>query len=477
MTDETYGIHWFRRDLRLIGNPALYANMTKHNGRVVGVFFFDSEFLSRPDFSHNRFQFFLNTLLELKKDMHKHGGDLLVLNSSPEQGFEKLFNRLKNLGTLPATCSFNRDYEPYARKRDAAVQHMLEKKIGLEVLTTADHLLIEPDDLRNKSGGYYKIFTPFYYAWYNLYKTSKIQERVENAYQKKQKFHLTWKKLFDGHQSLHDKLDDFISKNKKHVTVDIPAAGVLAAQKQLLKFKKHLADYKVDRDYPSKKCTSNLSVYLKNGSLTTAQVFFTLQKESHAKDFLRQLVWREFYYHILFHYPGVEHESFLEKYKKLKWENKHTWFEAWKEGKTGYPIVDAGMRQLKTTGLMHNRVRMIVASFLTKDLHIDWRWGERWFMQNLLDGDIAANNGGWQWAASTGCDPQPYFRIFNPVLQSQKFDPDGEYIKKYVPELRNLNKKDIHCPSDEIRPKEYPKPIVVHDDQKRKAILFFKTAR
>ena len=252
-------------------------------------------------------------------------------------------------------------------------------------------------------------------------------------------------------------------------------AGPAAAHKALDDFKNKLELYPIDRDIPGTNGTSHMSIFLKNGSITTGQIIdkLKLNKATYNGNdgktkFLKELVWREFYYHILFHRPQVETEPFLENYKKLKFPNSEKFFEAWCSGQTGYPIVDAGMRQLNQTGWMHNRVRMIVASFLTKDLLVDYRLGENYFMKTLLDGDLAPNNGGWQWAASTGCDPQPYFRIFNPTLQSQKFDPTGAYIRKFVPELSRLSEKQIHFPQ---------KPIVDHSIQRDKALKMYKAAR
>ena len=259
--------------------------------------------------------------------------------------------------------------------------------------------------------------------------------------------------------------------------IEIPAAGSAAVWRAVQEFRKKVEDYPRGRDVPAEPGTSHFSIFFKNGSLTPAQAIAGLGlSEAGVNDpggaFVRQIVWREFYYHILFHLPRVEKEAYNEKYKELAWENRKDWFQAWQEGLTGYPIVDAGMRQLRTTGWMHNRVRMIVASFLTKDLLIDWLWGERYFMEQLLDGDLAPNNGGWQWAASTGCDPQPYFRVFNPWLQAEKFDPDGTYIRRYVPELASLKGKDLHKPEKVAQ--VYRKPIVDHAAQKKKAIALFK---
>ena len=215
--------------------------------------------------------------------------------------------------------------------------------------------------------------------------------------------------------------------------------------------------------------------------MTTGQILTYLKLEPYTKKttgrdvYFSELIWREFYYHVLYRHPRVESESFNLKYKELTWENNKDYFQAWKNGKTGFPIVDAGMRELKETGWMHNRVRMIVASFLTKDLLVDWRWGENYFMETLLDGDLAPNNGGWQWAASTGCDPQPYFRIFNPWSQSKKFDPDGIYIKKHIPELKDVPSRNLHEPG--IKVANYPQPIVEHKVQRELALAMYKKLR
>ncbi len=277
------------------------------------------------------------------------------------------------------------------------------------------------------------------------------------------------------------RLESEIEENKKQVTVPLPEAGSLAAIARLRTFKKQgLGEYAERRDLPAVQGTSQLSIYLKNGSLTTAQIMALLDNVDQPLDvrdgpatFVKELAWREFYYHVLYHRPEVEHAAHQEKYRDITWENREDFFAAWYQGRTGYPIVDAGMRQLNATGWMHNRVRMIVASFLTKDLLIDWRWGERYFMQQLLDGDLAPNNGGWQWAASTGCDAQPYFRIFSPKLQSEKFDPHGEYIRRWVPELSELSAKQIHEPHAAGIQLDYPRPIVDHQEQKPKALALY----
>lgn len=477
---EKYGIHWFRRDLRLKGNPALTKNRAAHGGRVLGLFSFDATFLSRSDFSVNRFQFFLETLSSLKEDMKTQGGDLLVLSLGPLDAFATLLEHLTQRKlSLPAMVSFNRDYEPFARTRDARVIDLLNHH-QVATPTEKDHLVLEPSELKKASDpkSPFKVYTPFKNEWMKQACSPHILKEISaQSGTNPEPFSMTWKELFPGPLPFADALSEYKEKNKPRVSCPIPAAGDRAVSQALMQFKKNLSSYAKLRDIPSVSGTSHFSIFLKNGSLTTAKVISQLELFSNrtlgAQKFLQELVWREFFYHVLFHFPHVETRAFHPHYNALKFENREEFFKAWTTGQTGFPIVDAGMRQLNETGWMHNRVRMIVASFLVKDLLIDWRWGERYFMEKLIDGDLAPNNGGWQWSASTGCDAQPYFRVFNPVLQSQRFDPQGEYIKRWVPELAKLSPKDIHSPPKEFRG-PYPAPIVEHDVQRQKAIALFK---
>lgn len=492
-----YAIHWFRRDLRIAGNENLRSSWKHSNKKVLGIFCFDSQFLSRDDFSPNRFAFFLKTLRQLKKEMQVQGGDLLVVDDLPQVAFKKLFEDFKSKGyTLPERISFGRDYEPFARRRDAEMEQIFQS-YGIKVHSERDHLLLEPHEVLKDDGSFYQVYSPFARKWFEKLQTPEVQARLQQqkniaAYAERLKagqlekiFEIKWS---DFHSLPYaDQLDHFEIENSKRVTVAIPEAGFGVAFEKLLQFKKHLDEYKTARDIPSESGTSQLSIYLKNGSLTSSQIIATLgleraqfkaadpSQESRSQ-YLKEIAWREFYYSILFHRPDCEKQAFLLQYKDLKWQNDESLFKRWCEGTTGYPIVDAGMRQLNTTGWMHNRVRMIVASFLVKDLLIDWRWGENYFMKMLLDGDLAPNNGGWQWAASTGCDPQPYFRIFNPWLQAEKFDPEAEYIKKYIPELRGFSAKVIHDVDSLVQARSYPRPIVDHATQKTKAIALFKQA-
>ncbi len=483
---SAYGVHWFRRDLRLTGNPALARNLARHPGRVLGVFCFDRKFLARPDFSAPRFLFFLRTLESLREEMRAAGGDLLVLDVGPIEAFRELFRALAShdLG-MPTAISWNRDYEPFARDRDAKMAEFFERENGLQTITERDHLLIEPTELSKNDpkidgGGFYQVYTPFSKKWLALFESADVNSRLrETGLGLKTgvpAFDLRWPppnpKFPHGREDL---LTRYLAETAKMVPESrskyAPKPGHAAAKELLRSFRDEaLSGYEVGRDIPSISGTSKMSIYLKNGSITVPQIICLLKltpTSPHLKYF-KELIWREFYYHILYHRPDVETEPFLTKYRGLAWGNDREWFRRWCEGRTGFPIVDAGMRQLNETGWMHNRVRMIVASFLTKDLLIDYRWGEKYFMEKLLDGDLAPNNGGWQWAASTGCDPQPYFRIFNPTSQGEKFDPDGEYIRRWVSELRDVPTKEIHKPRS---------PIVDHAKQRAAALALFKDAR
>lgn len=494
---KTYGLHWFRRDLRIAGNENLRLNWKRNQGAVVGIFCFDSSFLKRSDFSHNRFAFFLKTIKELKQELQLQGGDLLVVDEQPHLAFPKIFEYLKkNKQGLPSCISYGRDYEPFARLRDEKMAHIFHSS-GLEIINERDHLLLEPWEVTKEDASFYQVYSPFARRWFEKLGTAEIQGRLQQyknteSYFKRlqnqhteQVFKLKWGELATTPDFPYvDSLDLFEKENNKNVTITIPEAGFSTAFKRLTRFSKNLNEYKTQRDIPSLDATSQMSVFLKNGSITSSQILSALKLSDQADfknadgrtQYLKEIVWREFYYAILYYRPNVEEKSFLPQYENLKWSNQKEWFERWCAGETGFPIVDAGMRQLMQTGWMHNRVRMIVASFLVKDLLIDWRWGENYFMKTLLDGDLAPNNGGWQWAASTGCDPQPYFRIFNPWLQGAKFDPDASYIKHFVPELKNVSAELIHDPDSGRKSADYPLPMVDHAQQKEKALALFKAA-
>ncbi len=471
-----YAIHWFRRDLRLEGNLILQNQLERYQGRVIGVFCFDKKFLSRPDFSAHRFLFFLKTLKQLQEQIESLGGYLIVMDHAPDDSFQKIISELTSFyGSAPESVSWNRDYEPFAIKRDVRMEALFQQW-NVSVSTDRDHLLIEPNELVRQGGGFYQIFTPFRNQWLKLFETPEIQSRIRSTKEGLRTAPRAFSiPLPESHGVLNSHLlDTYLDQTQKQVRLPVPKVGHDHAVAQAVHFKKSKhADYKIKRDIPSVAGTSQLSIYLKNGTITVPQLIALFDLKSggpkNNDTYFNELIWREFYYHILAHFPYVESGAFQKKYDALAWENNDKYFEAWKQGKTGYPIVDAGMRQLLQTGWMHNRIRMIVASFLTKDLLIDWRWGERYFMETLLDGDLAPNNGGWQWAASTGCDAQPYFRIFNPQLQGERFDPDGNYVLRYVPELKKFTgSRDFHAAKD---------PIVIHADQKNKVLDLFKKVR
>ncbi len=468
MTDRI--IHWFRRDLRLDDNTALLA---AYDGatEVVPVFIFDRAILSRPDTGPVRVKFLLDALAALDANLRARGGALILRAGLPEEELARLVAE-----TGAKAVYYNRDVEPFALARDARVAERLRETCAVRGFEDGD--LHPPDSIKTKGGTVYTVFTP--------YKRTALAIPVPKPRSAPEAFRVPAGLASNPLPTLAE---------LGHATeVQIPPGGEGPARERLEGFvRRHLADYDRERDLPAKTGTSGLSPYLRFGCLSPRRAFHAAEDatagltgpaRAGADVWISELLWRDFYRQILFHFSYVENGSFKKSYDELAWERNDDLFEAWKAGRTGFPIVDAGMRQLATTGWMHNRVRMIVASFLTKDLLIDWRRGERHFMETLVDGDLAANNGGWQWAASTGTDAQPYFRIFNPVSQGQKFDPTGAYVKKYVPELASVPEKWIHepwnLPLEYRKPfrcvlgTDYPYPVVDHARQREKALALFK---
>lgn len=476
---QNFAIHWFRRDLRLEGNAQFFQQVKKYEGRVLGVFIFDPKFLARADFSNARFDFFIETLKQLSQSLNELGSDLLILDLGPDNAWTELLNNI--LKVKPTSISYNRDYEPFARQRDEKMQ-IFFKAHGIVTEHGRDHLLIEPHELLKDDGTYYKVFTPFSKKWKSLFLQPEIQKRIAYADwmppKGKKLCQLSWSDVSTSKKNTSmEVLLEYQKKSQKKHSIILPTAGHLASLQALKVFTKKVEQYGSHRDFPSVEGTSRLSIYFKNGSLTTLQVIKKLSlnntKLSNGQEkFLNEIIWREFYYHLIYHEPTVEHSVFQKKFSNIAWEKNSLHLQSWKDGMTGFPIVDAGMRELKQTGWMHNRVRMIVASFLCKDLLINYQEGERHFMELLLDGDLAPNNGGWQWAASTGCDAQPYFRIFNPWTQGLRFDPDATYIKKFVPELKLDSAKTIHKAEAE-RSRDYPAPIVNHEIQRALALKIY----
>jgi len=421
-------ICWFRRDLRLQDNAALYYAL-KENNEVLPLFIFDTVILKAlEDKNDCRVSFIYQSITYLKQQLEEVGSSLLVLHGNP-------VNIFKNL--RPKSVYANHDYEPYALERELAIQKELSKR-GIPFKTFKDQVIFEKNEILKQDSKPYTVFTPYSKKW-----KEKLNAFYIKSYQAEKYF-----------------------KNLTQVTpLPLPSITNLGFQPTEMKFPDRVVksaiveNYHSHRNFPAIKGTTRLSVHLRFGTISIRKlVQIALRKN---EIWLNELIWREFYQMILYQFPKVVTHAFKSAYDRIEWRNDQQEFKAWCEGKTGYPIVDAGMRELNKTGFMHNRVRMIVASFLTKHLLIDWRWGESYFAKKLLDFDLASNNGGWQWAAGSGCDAAPYFRIFNPELQARKFDPKDEYIKKWVPEFQSG---------------EYPAPIVDHKMARERALKAYRAA-
>lgn len=446
-------IWWIRRDLRLTDNPTLHASLEA--GSVIPVFILDPAFAK---ISSRRRNFLYAGLNALDQDLKKRGSYLVIRSGKPVDVLQKLCDETK-----AETIFAEEDFTPYARKRDAKVLKVLP--LQLVNGQTVHH----PNTVRKPDGKPYTIYTPYSKRW---------------------KAHLTSINVVPAPEKMDTSAGVPSESLPQFSNTPLFPSGEQEALVRLEEFlHKKIYSYADDRNRMDLDGTSSLSPYLRFGMLGLRQAVSASQQamseagsaeaKRNAEVWLNELIWREFYIQILYHFPHVSKGSFNASLENIPWRNDETEFAAWKEGKTGVPIVDAAMRQLKEIGWMHNRARMIVASFLVKDLLIDWRWGEAWFMENLLDGDPAANNGGWQWTAGTGTDAAPYFRIFNPVLQSEKFDPDGNYIRKWVPELSTLDKRKIHIPWNfGIKISDYPeKPIVDREIVKERTLKAYNESK
>jgi len=425
-------IFWFRRDLRLLDNAGLF-HALKDGGQVLPLFIFDRNILDElEDKTDRRVEFIHKALQDLQKQLIKVGSSLEVRYGTPLEIFVKLINEydIQNVFT-------NHDYEPFAKERDAAIGNLLEEN-SISLHTYKDQVIFEKDEVLKDDGKPYTIFTPYSKKW-----KTKLTDFYLECYNNKKYF----KNFYKLPESEIMSLEEMGFKSSEQSFPDKEWKGQV------------IRNYKEQRDIPSAEGTSRLSVHLRFGTISIR----SLADEAGAlnETFLNELIWRDFYHMILWHFPNVVSESFKPAYDNIQWRNNESEFEAWCNGQTGYPIVDAGMRELNETGFMHNRVRMIVASFLTKHLLIDWRWGEAYFAKKLLDFDLASNNGGWQWAAGSGCDAAPYFRVFNPYLQTQKFDPELKYIKKWVLEFEEFT---------------YPKPIVEHTLARKRCLDVYALA-
>ncbi|MDE3236208.1 MAG: deoxyribodipyrimidine photo-lyase [Bacteroidota bacterium] len=420
-------IMWFRRDLRLSDNAALY-HVLKNNSPVVPVFVFDKHILDELENKQDRRVIFIHQALEhIQQQLLQMGSTLQVFYGTPLEMFQSLLQRYSIEKVFT-----NHDYEKYAIERDGAVAKLLQEN-GASFHSYKDHVIFEKHEVVKDDRLPYTVFTPYSKRWkatltpFHL-KPYPTEKYFSNFYKQKE-----------------IAIPSLPAMGFKEVDVVFPIATV---KNELLKH------YKERRDFPGVQGTSHLGIHLRFGTVSIRAL--ANQALAVSETFLNELIWRDFYQMILFHFPHISNGlAFRKEYDLIEWRNNEKEFQQWCEGKTGYPIVDAGMRELNATGYMHNRVRMIVASFLTKHLLIDWRWGEAYFAKQLDDFDFAANNGGWQWAAGSGCDAAPYFRVFNPTLQTEKFDKELQYIKKWVPELNSF---------------EYPQPIVPHEQARKRCL-------
>ena len=459
-------LFWHRNDLRVSDSVGL-ARAVDRSARVMGVFCFDPAILKRDDIAPARIAYLLGCLESLSRDYLASGSKLLIIYQDPAVGIPLLASALNAQAVY-----WHHDVEQYSQTRDERVSAALQIA-GVEICTAWDKLLHEPDSIRTGADRPYTVYTPFWRNWNNRVKPAPIDVKLRSI------------SLTAIEQQALAKLPLIPIPTAAELGFTWDSAltvepGTHAAQSQLAAFcDKAIFAYDEQRNYPANSGTSSLSAALKFGVIgirtvwaaTTAAFDDAISDEARAgiTTWQQELAWREFYLQALYHFPELANGPYRAQFKHFPWRNDTSQFTAWCEGKTGYPIVDAAMRQLNQTGWMHNRCRMIVASFLTKDLIINWQWGEKYFMQNLIDGDLAANNGGWQWSASSGMDPKP-LRIFNPYTQAQKFDRDGEYIRQWVPELKSLDTSVLL--SGKILPLTchqlgYPLPIVDHNIQQR----------
>lgn len=432
MTSKPIVVFWFRRDLRWDDNTALYHALSGEY-RVLPLFIFDKNILDDlEDPEDARLEFIHNTLVQMNQDLKKKGSSILFRYGTP---MEVMTEILSNHSVTAVYA--NRDYEPYARERDKEIYDLLQSH-DIPFHSFKDHVIFERKNVMKDDDTPYVVFTPYSRKWKSLL-TPEDFEFLSSALL----FSNFYERPFEEPPSLAE-------MGFKQTNIKIPPSTL----------SEHLLEnYHEQRDYPAAEATSRLGIHLRFGTISIRKVAARAFESSEV--FLNELIWREFYQMILWHFPKVVDHNFHKKYDGLEWRNNEEEFDLWCKGETGYPIVDAGMRQMNQTGFMHNRVRMIVASFLTKHLLIDWRWGEAYFAKKLLDYELASNNGGWQWAAGTGTDAQPYFRIFNPWSQTDKFDPQKKYIQKWVPEYL----------SD-----EYPSPMVDHKEARERALGTYKLA-
>lgn len=430
---EKVNIFWFRRDLRLDDNVGFYKAL---HGKfpVLPLFIFDTEILNELPKDDARVTFIFEMLQKMRNELQKQGSSLAVYFGKPEEIFKKVISEFEVQNVIT-----NHDYEPYAKKRDAAIEKLLiEKEIGF--YTFKDQVIFEKDEVVKDDGDPYIVYTPYMKTWKAKFK----KEYVEKIYYTNEFLN----NLYQNSRLPNLSLSDIGFKKSK---IEIPEYDVTPTTIQ---------EYEKRRNFPAEDATSHLGPHLRFGTVSIRKMIKKATTEKN-EVFWQELIWREFFMQILWHFPETVENAFKKKYDRIEWRNNEEEFKRWKEGKTGYPLVDAGMRQLNETGYMHNRVRMVVASFLCKHLLVDWRWGEAYFAEKLLDYEMSSNVGNWQWAAGSGVDAAPYFRIFNPTTQIEKFDKDHKYIKKYVPEFGS---------------EDYPEKIVDHKEARERCLQIYKKA-
>lgn len=428
---DSVSLFWFRRDFRLEDNAGLFHALNGED-KVVPIFIFDKNILDKLEEKKDaRVQFIHQEISRLKTELAKFGSDIIVRYGVPNEVISDL------IGEFDVKAVFtNNDYENYARQRDQEIGEILSQK-GIEFKGFKDHVFFEKDEVVKDDGAPYVVYTPYSKMWLSHFEPESIP------------FYDTAKFFDNFYQFSAEEMPSLQQMGFEEFPFEYPSREVETSI---------LDVYDKKRDIPSIRGTSRLSLHLRFGTVSIRHLIGIAAKRNHT--WLKELIWRDFYQSIIWHFPHSEKDSFRPKYDAIPWRNNEEEFEAWCQGKTGYPIVDAGMRELNATGFMHNRVRMITASFLTKHLLIDWRWGEAYFAKKLLDYESASNVGGWQWASGSGVDAAPYFRVFNPELQTKKFDPDLRYVRRWVPEFESLRYK----------------PIVDHKMARQRAIDTYKKA-
>lgn len=464
------GLVWFRRDLRSNDHAALH-NALQECERVFCVFIFDTSILAHLPRADRRVEFILLALQELDAALRENGGALIVRHGDPIDEIPRL---VAQFGV--DAVYLNRDDEPSAIDRDEAVQQRVS---STNWRTFKDQVIFEGHEVLTQMGKPFSVFTPYKNAWLRALTPTQLAPHLVDF--------STHRLALPPHAERLPTLAELGFETTDLKNLKVPT-GMRGAQILFRDFIERIDDYAETRNFPATKGPSYLSAYLRFGTISIRQLvaYAQAQPSRGAQVWLSELIWRDFYHAILWHHPGVVGHCFKPQCDNIQWDDAPHLLAAWQHGKTGYPLVDAAMRQLLQSGYMHNRLRMVVASFLTKDLGVDWRLGEAWFAEKLLDFDLAANNGGWQWAASTGCDAQPWFRIFNPVTQSENFDAQGKFIRRYVPELAKVDNKFIHAPwkmneQEQLRcgvliGRDYPAPVIDHAIARQRTLARYKQA-